>query len=690
MKFTKHLSVFEIVLTLIVLGAHLYAARSDAYNFPNAWFGRDDAYYYFKVAQNIAEGAGSTFDGINRTNGYHPLWMLICIPVFSFAKYDLILPLRILLMVNAVFQAASSILIYRLIREHLSTAVAMGAASFWAFYPYIHATVYMNGLETSLAVFTLLWLIYRLSKIEKNRQAGAQFSTRQLVEIALIATLVMFSRLDLVFFSVLIGVWIVFRNGPLRYLLPMDSMILFGSMTSAVALRTGLSDYFVYYAPTAVEMALVSIVIHIPISYFFGTYLPLRSATLWTKFIQVVLSSALNFLLLGAYALLRDQLGDGINFPRSALFLHWGFSIVFVYLVRIVAFWFSSSIPSSTQTALTELVSHWKIWLKEGSIYYGILGGFLSLYMLLNKLMFGTSSPVSGQIKRWWGSMPITIYEGPPANWRSFFGINRGFLNAWEPFTNFIEWLADYWIPLLPGPGMIQERYYLSMALYVILGLLLLFSNKPRTVDAASTLILVPVAAASGIHILSYSATAYGGIKEWYWVSELVLIILFNSLLIDLILRPFHKIRFMPRLLQASALFLVLFMANNFVRLVSNAMPHGIYDPTQPPMEVVTSLEENTPPGSVIGMTGGGNVGYFIQDRVIVNMDGLINSFDYFQALQTGQAAAYLREHGITIVFANAQLLTMPPYNRQFTPYLEKFNSYGGKGFYYVLDEPKE
>ena len=37
----------------------------------------DDAYFYFKIANNIALGKGSTFDGLNYTNGYHPLWLII-------------------------------------------------------------------------------------------------------------------------------------------------------------------------------------------------------------------------------------------------------------------------------------------------------------------------------------------------------------------------------------------------------------------------------------------------------------------------------------------------------------------------------------------------------------------------------------------------------------------------------------
>ena len=118
-NFIKQFSLFEILLTIIILAIHINAAFADAYTFPNHWFKRDDAYYYFKVAQNISEGYGSSFDKINLTNGYHPLWMLICIPIFALARFDVILPLRVLLVVIALIQAITAVLIYRIIRKHL-------------------------------------------------------------------------------------------------------------------------------------------------------------------------------------------------------------------------------------------------------------------------------------------------------------------------------------------------------------------------------------------------------------------------------------------------------------------------------------------------------------------------------------------------------------------------------------------
>src|SRR5258707_2123517 len=46
-------------------------------------FFADDSYFYFQVAWNMARGRGSTFNNVIPTNGYHPLWMLVCVAVFK-------------------------------------------------------------------------------------------------------------------------------------------------------------------------------------------------------------------------------------------------------------------------------------------------------------------------------------------------------------------------------------------------------------------------------------------------------------------------------------------------------------------------------------------------------------------------------------------------------------------------------
>ena len=43
----------------------------------------DDAFYYFQIARNLVEGKFSTFDGgITRTNGYHPIWLILITPFY--------------------------------------------------------------------------------------------------------------------------------------------------------------------------------------------------------------------------------------------------------------------------------------------------------------------------------------------------------------------------------------------------------------------------------------------------------------------------------------------------------------------------------------------------------------------------------------------------------------------------------
>ena len=50
-------------------------------------------------------------------------------------------------------------------------------------------------------------------------------------------------------------------------------------------------------------------------------------------------------------------------------------------------------------------------------------------------------------------------------------------------------------------------------------------------------------------------------------------------------------------------------------------------------MDIAPLLEAYTEPGSIIGMTGGGNVGYFIHYCTTINNGWADQSYPYFQAL---------------------------------------------------------
>ena len=81
--------VREIPLALYLIGLLLasawFAQRlvSDLDFFDLMHLFQDDAFYYFQIAKNLAQGNFSTFDdGITLTNGYHPVWLLLITPLY--------------------------------------------------------------------------------------------------------------------------------------------------------------------------------------------------------------------------------------------------------------------------------------------------------------------------------------------------------------------------------------------------------------------------------------------------------------------------------------------------------------------------------------------------------------------------------------------------------------------------------
>lgn len=684
----KRLPWFELAILIALLGINGYAAFSDAYNLPNKWFTRDDAFYYFKVAQNISEGHGSTFDGINPTNGYHPLWMLVCVPIFALARFDLILPLRILIIVLAGLRAATSILLYRLLRNVIARPIAMLGALYWAFNNYIHWTAYQQGLETGLAALCLVLFLYLLQRFERDRKT-ASVTRKQIAALALAATLVMFSRLDMVFLAGLFGLWIVFRDRPLRYLLPLDILLLTISATSAFIIRTGLPDYY-QYANMAVAMLAVSLVINIPLFYFMGLYEHPRSYTVphlaRRSAVAIGISTTITLaILLGltSFGVLQG------SFPRSAPLINGALSFGLILTIRLTISLFSQNKNQQAHSPIETLKNKWRTWLNDGVVYYGILGGSLGIYMLWSKFVFGTFFPVSGQIKRWWGSFSSRVYGGSARSPVSFFGIDaEGDLNAWHPITTAIgNWHSQVkWMYSIPVKH--DLRYALMLIVILLALVMLLLINRKRAARITNQLALLPLLAGAGLQILQYNITGYSALKEWYWVSQMVFIVLAGSLLLDILTQSLRRISVVYVSLYLIIIYWGAGSAMEFARITAIQMPYGAKPADTPYMEVTAFVEKYTEPGSLVGMTGGGNVGYFIQERTIVNMDGLSNSYPYFQANKARQGSDYLYEMGLDYIFANPDFLEIQPYRGQYTDRLEVIDYYGGKAVMGFLPAP--
>ncbi len=655
----KRFHWFEIALVVAVMLIHAWAAFSAAHNFPQAWFTRDDAYFYFKTAQNISAGRGSTFDGLSLTNGYHPLWMLVCIPVFALARFDLILPLRLLVLLLGALSAVSGVLIFRLIRRVLFEPLAMLAAAFWVFNSFIHSAVTRFGLETGLLVIAVLFLLRRLQVFEARSQAQPV----KLKEIALLAAAAVFvflSRLDMIFLAGLVGLWIILRGTPLRYYLLTDALLTTSSVLLGFALRLGLPAYYPY-STTALLMAAGVLLLRLPLLYFLG----LDDRPSRRKPPQVLLRLALAVVAssgLAALALLA--LGSRLpGFPRTVVFIEVALSFVLLAAVRLGARWFH---PGQAPAAPAV---DWKRIFREGLVFYAILGGVLAAYMLYNLAAFGTSTPVSGQVKRWWAA-PLNQARGGPARTpEAFLGVDfDSDFEAWplitRPLANLSVWIRKELRP----PGLrLQNIYHIVLLLAALATLAVISAGRRRSLRAVQRLGLIPLFAGCGFQVLSYNAAGYSAVKEWYWAGQMLISLFLVALLADLLLRRLLQRQQIRGILIAEVAAICLLWYGIFAFDIFKSMPLVDARAGQPYVDAQAFLEKNTEPGSIIGMTGGGNVGYFIRERTIVNMDGLINSHAYFEALQAGQAADFLQAIGVDYVFANPQILNqLAPFNTQF------------------------
>jgi len=115
----------------------------------------DDAYYYFTIARNVATGHGVTFDGLSPTNGFHPLWMLVLVPVFKLFGADLWTPVRVAGSLCVGLDLISAWVIFGLFRSRGMIREATIATAAWLLCPFT-VLLGMRCMEASLSTMLVL------------------------------------------------------------------------------------------------------------------------------------------------------------------------------------------------------------------------------------------------------------------------------------------------------------------------------------------------------------------------------------------------------------------------------------------------------------------------------------------------------------------------------------------------------
>jgi len=159
----------------------------------------DDAFYYFKIAEHMAQGLGPTFDGERLTNGFHPLWALL-LSGLCLAQGEGRVPIPWALSVAALLDAGTGALIYLVARRTLQgTWPALLAAAAYLLHP-MAILEGVNGLETALATLAFAGLFAYYLLVLRPRPTWAAYAG-----FGLLSACMVLARTDYLFLTVVLG-----------------------------------------------------------------------------------------------------------------------------------------------------------------------------------------------------------------------------------------------------------------------------------------------------------------------------------------------------------------------------------------------------------------------------------------------------------------------------------------------------
>ena len=114
----------------------------------------DDAFYYFQIARHAAAGHGLTFDGQHATNGFHPLWAWLCVPIWRLYGDDPWRPIHAALLVLVAATAATALVVARIGRALSDDDAGERAAVLFLLSPFT-LLIPLRGCEAAFSALTL-------------------------------------------------------------------------------------------------------------------------------------------------------------------------------------------------------------------------------------------------------------------------------------------------------------------------------------------------------------------------------------------------------------------------------------------------------------------------------------------------------------------------------------------------------
>jgi hypothetical protein len=159
----------------------------------------EDGFYSLTVARSIAAGDGFVVDG-RATNGFQPLFTVLCAPLFLPFPDDPVTPLRLVLLVHVLFVCATALVLGAIARDAFIDLdrLSGGAAAATTTALFVCANFVLlqelNGLETSCVTcgYVVVWRVCQRYSFEARRRR---------LFLGLLLGLLVLARIDSVFFA---------------------------------------------------------------------------------------------------------------------------------------------------------------------------------------------------------------------------------------------------------------------------------------------------------------------------------------------------------------------------------------------------------------------------------------------------------------------------------------------------------
>ena len=131
-------------------------------------FAVDDGFVHLKIAINLAKGNGSTFDGFNPTNGYHPLWVMLLSFIGSLMQISTPVSVemfyRVIFMVELVFCFLATVLIIKVFEPYAKTKNFTAAITCFVMLGFLFNYTEHYGMEVHLVMLLISGYLYTITQ----------------------------------------------------------------------------------------------------------------------------------------------------------------------------------------------------------------------------------------------------------------------------------------------------------------------------------------------------------------------------------------------------------------------------------------------------------------------------------------------------------------------------------------------